>query len=331
MALPSFIPLSRRKDGDSSQPSPPKTTNTTTPPYALSTSKFLSKATRIRRFFAYLSSFLFLISLIFLILVEIGNLNAHHPVLPSIYFIKLDLSNIIPRSVPNSILINSIARTLGLHDFYQVGLWNFCEGYGNEITDCSKPRRMYWFNPIDIILSELLAGATIALPSNITDALTLVRIASHWMFGLFLTGACLAVPAILFTPLSIYTRWASLPLTILTFLTALTTTAATIIASVMFIIFKKAIHSATETVNIQAEIGVKMFVFMWIASGAAILGWLIQFGECCCCASKRDVKTGRRKGSKKAYGASGGGNGDGAGGTQEKSRGARRRWISSNG
>ncbi|KAL8739010.1 MAG: hypothetical protein Q9181_000292 [Wetmoreana brouardii] len=259
MPLPSFIPLSRRKDGDSSQASPPRTDNTTTPPYALSTSKFLSKATRIRRFFAYLSSFLFLISLIFLILVEIGNVNARHPVLSSIYFIKLDLSNIIPRSVPNSILINSIARTLGLHDFYQVGLWNFCEGYGNEITKCSKPRRMYWFNPIDIILMvERLYPLAVALPSNITDALTLVRIASHWMFGLFLTGACLTVPSILFTPLSIYTRWASLPLTILTFLTALTTTAAAIIASAMFIIFKKAIHSATDTVNIQAEIGVKI-------------------------------------------------------------------------
>lgn len=58
--------------------------------------------------------------------------------------------------------------------------------------------------------------------------------------------------------------------------------------------------------NIEAEIGTQMFVFMWIASGAAVLGWLIQFGECCCCASRRDVKTGRRKGSKKLIGLSGG-------------------------
>lgn len=29
-------------------------------------------------------------------------------------------------------LSNSIARTLGLHDFYQVGLWNYCEGYDDE-------------------------------------------------------------------------------------------------------------------------------------------------------------------------------------------------------
>lgn len=73
---------------------------------------------------------------------------------------KLDLSHIIPQAVPQAALINSIARTLGLHDFYQVGLWNYCAGYDNGITGCSKPRTLYWFNPVQIILSELLSGAT---------------------------------------------------------------------------------------------------------------------------------------------------------------------------
>lgn len=139
--------------------------NNSIAPYAVSRSNSdVKRATRTRRVFGFLSSFLFLISLIFLILIEVGNTKAHQPVLSSLYFIKLDLSNIIPRSVPNSVLINSIARTLGLHDFYQAGLWNFCGGYGDGITDCSKPRRMYWFNPIDIILDELLAGATSKAP-----------------------------------------------------------------------------------------------------------------------------------------------------------------------
>ncbi|KAL8975286.1 MAG: hypothetical protein Q9197_000498 [Variospora fuerteventurae] len=293
----------------------------------------VKRATRTRLVFALLTSSLFLISLVFLILVEIGNVNAHqrrHSVQSSVYFIKLDLSHIIPRSVPNSILINSIARTLGLHDFYQVGLWNFCEGYGNTVDACSKPRTMYWFNPVEILLSELLAGATIALPSNIIDALALVRKASRWMFALFLTGACLTVPSILLVPLSIYTRWASLPLTVLAFLAALTTTVAAIVASAMFVIFKEAIHSAADTVNIGVELGAKMFAFMWIASGAAILGWLIQFGGCCCCASRRDVKTGRRTGSKKAYAGRATGavdGGAGAGHEREKPK-IRKRWMS---
>lgn len=32
-----------------------------------------------------------------------------------------------------------------------------------------------------------------------------------------------------------------------------------------------------------------------------MLGWIINAGMCCCCASERDVKTGRKGGSKKAY------------------------------
>jgi hypothetical protein len=49
--------------------------------------------------------------------VVIGNLNKN--TLTSVYFYKLDLANIVPTSVPNANLINSIARTIGLHDFYQ--------------------------------------------------------------------------------------------------------------------------------------------------------------------------------------------------------------------
>ena len=117
-------------------------------------------ATRNRLIFSLLTSLLFLIALVFLILVELGNTAAYHAVVGSIYFLKLDLSHIIPQAVPQATLINSIARTLGLHDFYQVGLWSYCEGYGNDITDCSKPKTLYWFNPVEIILNQLLAGAT---------------------------------------------------------------------------------------------------------------------------------------------------------------------------
>lgn len=61
------------------------------------------------------------------------------PVLKSTWFIKVDLSNILVRSTtPGSEfpLLNSIARSLGLHDFYLVGLWNYCEGYNDE---CAIP------------------------------------------------------------------------------------------------------------------------------------------------------------------------------------------------
>lgn len=120
------------------------------------------------------------------------------------------------------------------------------------------------------------------------------------MFGLFLTAACLNFLLIFIVPLSIFTRWANLPIAIFTFLGALFVTAAAIIATVMFIIMQNVITSATQ-LNIHATIGVEMFAFMWIAAATAVLAWLVQMGMCCCCASRRDVRTGRKRGSKKAW------------------------------
>jgi hypothetical protein len=90
----------------------------------------IRRSTRLRKSFAAVASVSYLISFVFLVLILIGNTH-NRPVIRDIYFFKLDLSNIIPLSAPNAMLINSIAQTLGLHDFYQVGLWNFCEGYNN--------------------------------------------------------------------------------------------------------------------------------------------------------------------------------------------------------
>lgn len=125
------------------------------------TSAQIRRATRTRMTWAILTSMLLLISIVFLILVELGSTYVSQSVLTKIYFIRLDLSNVVPVSVPNSQLINSIARTLGLHDFYTVGLWSYCEGYnGQGFSDCSTPQTLFWFNPVEIIQNQLLAGAS---------------------------------------------------------------------------------------------------------------------------------------------------------------------------
>lgn len=120
----------------------------------------IKRATRVRLGWALFSSFCLLVSVVFLILVNVGNTQVGN-IVNKIYFLKIDVSDIIPVSVPDATLINSIAQTLGLHDFYTVGLWGFCQGYnGQGVTECSDPETLYWFNPVDILQSQLLAGAT---------------------------------------------------------------------------------------------------------------------------------------------------------------------------
>ncbi|KAF2833838.1 hypothetical protein CC86DRAFT_15649 [Ophiobolus disseminans] len=260
----------------------------------------VKRATRTRKTWALITSFFLFVALIFLILVQIAG-TSNRSIINNWYFIRLDLSNVVPSTVPNFALINTIAQSLGLHDFYQVGLWGFCEGYqGEGVTFCSEPQTLYWFNPVEILRNELLAGASINLPSDINDILDLIRFVSRWMFGLFLTGTCLSFVLIFLMPLSIFTRWLALPVAIFAFLNALVVTAASIVATVMFIIFRNTITQVSE-LNIGAEIGMTLFVFMWIASAFTIFAWLVQMGLCCCCASRRDVKSGRKRGSEKAY------------------------------
>ncbi|KAL2832032.1 SUR7/PalI family-domain-containing protein [Aspergillus cavernicola] len=265
-----------------------------------------------------LRSFLHLLAFIFLLLVVIANVS-NRPVLRDTYFLKIDLSDIIPLSTPNAVLINSIARSIGLHDFYQVGLWNFCEGYNNEgITFCAKSRTLYWFNPVEIILSELLAGASIALPSDITDALDLARAASHWMFGLFLASTVLTFVLIFASPFAVSSRppqtispdpavnrlhpphrrrdfvlFRALPFTIITFLAALFTVVAVVIATVMFIIFRNIFtDNSSFDLNIKAELGTQMLAFMWIAAAFNLLALIVELGSCCaaCCRGRKARK-----------------------------------------
>jgi hypothetical protein len=136
-------------------------TQTTSPPAVQELSKEqLKRATRRRKRWALATSFFLFITVLFLILVNIAGVR-NKPVIRNWYFLRLDLSNIVPATVPNFALINTIAQTLGLHDFYQVGLWGYCSGYkGQGVTFCSKPTTLYWFNPVEILRNELLAGAS---------------------------------------------------------------------------------------------------------------------------------------------------------------------------
>lgn len=120
----------------------------------------LKRATKTRKTWTIISAFLLFCSVIFTIMVEIGN-TSNKPGLTNLYFIRLNLTNVFPASLPNATLLNSIARSLGLYDYYQVGLWNYCGGYNDGgIQSCSKTQTLYWFNPVSIIQSQLFAGAS---------------------------------------------------------------------------------------------------------------------------------------------------------------------------
>jgi len=249
-------------------------------------------SSHLTRKLSIITSILLFLAVIFLIVVEIGSTSVGN--LTSIYFLRLNLSRIVPSSVPNAVLLNTIAQSIGLHDFYQVGLWNFCEGnVGGGITHCGKPHTLYWFDPVSILLNELLAGATIAIPAQVVTYLHILKVASQVMFGLFMTGIVLCFVVAILLPFC--RRGAAIfGASVGTLLACLCTTLATIIATAIFTIITIAATSVTE-LNIGAEVGKLMLGLMWTASGLTIVAFLLQSTLCCCCRKRR-----RRENPKKS-------------------------------
>ncbi|KAH8160015.1 hypothetical protein CIB48_g8230 [Xylaria polymorpha] len=256
----------------------------------------LRRGTTTRRNAIFVLIFVYLVAIIFLILVEIGN-TRNNAIIGSMYFFKLDLTNVLVQSAPTSLsLQNSIARTLGLHDFYQVGLWNFCEGYQTDgITYCSKSNASFWFNPVDILLNELLSGASIALPSEINSILNILRIASHIMFGFFLGGIILNAILLVSSLAVLYSRWWSLPIGIVSGISAVIVIVAAGLGTAISYIFQAALNSQPD-LGVSASVGEKMLAFEWIAAGFTLLAFIMHAGLGCCCTSRRDLRTGRRVG-----------------------------------
>jgi SUR7/PalI family len=143
-------------------------------------------------------------------------------------------------------------------------------------------------------MSELLSGATIALPTQVVTILDVLRITSQIMFGFFLTAALLNFIMIFASPLAIISRWWSLPIATFAFFSNLFVGAACIVGSVISFVFKFAAEAQSD-LNIHASVGVKMFIFMWIAAGFTLWGFIVHAGMGCCCVSKRDIKTGRKQ------------------------------------
>ena len=278
----------------------------------------LRAGTKHRKRFAIATSVFFFIALVMLILVQIGNLSNNH-VLGDLYFFKIDTTNIILADPgTNSKLQDTIAESSGLHDFYQVGMWNFCEGYNDVgITACSKPALMYWFNPVQIILDELLNGKqgppphdsiansctnrrTVTLPQNVVDYLTVLRAASHVMFVMFFASTFTSFVLIFLCPLAVYSRLVSIPIALFALISGLMTFIASGISTGIWLILKRDIIAAAADINIVPSIGMKMFVLMWIAGGCSLFAALGQVGMMCCGTSRRDIKTGRRPVGRKA-------------------------------
>jgi SUR7/PalI family len=154
------------------------------------------------------------------------------------------------------------------------------------VTHCSTPVRWFWFNPVDVLMSELLAGAKIALPAAVNTVLNLLKLGQQAMYGFFMTGIVLNCILMFATPLVLKrTAW-TIPIAIVGFISGLLVNAAAIIASVITIGAKIAL-TAQDQLNIHVNIGVRMFVFMWLAASLTSVAFVLHAAMGCFCHIRR--------------------------------------------
>lgn len=163
---------------------------------------------------------------------------------------------------------------------------------------------------------ETLLIIPVVLPSGITRALNIARVASNWMFGFFITATILTFLCMILTPFSIPSSAAilsapnyssyyrakkraapskiAIPIAILAWGAWFTTSAGAAVATVMFVIFQIVFENNAADLNVHAELGIAMMALMWIPVALVTIGFLLQLRKltgscrnccyyCCCC------------------------------------------------
>ncbi len=106
------------------------------------------------------------------------------------------------------------------------------------------------------------------------------------MYGCFMAGIILNTILLLLTPLATRRRLFSLFISIIGLLSVIVLIVASVIATVISVVARVAL-TAQDQLNITADIGVKMFVFMWIGSLVTLLAFLLHSAMGCFCRPQR--------------------------------------------
>jgi len=141
---------------------------------------------------------------------------------------------------------------------------------------------MYVFDPTEIFSQELLAGETVDIPQSISNDLGKLHTASRWMFAMYLVGVILAFITLVVSLTALCTRFGSVVTTIGSGLAFVFIVAATLVAQVMFVIYRNVINGSITELNVSASLGTSIFAFSWTASAAALVAFCgFTCGICC--------------------------------------------------
>jgi hypothetical protein len=246
-------------------------------------------------------------SLICIIMVGLGCTKSSSDTLNNLYFMRIDLQNITSEGSETVTEIENLLEQYGitdvsaqnvsnvlsklqqdstLADFYQIGLWGYCDGDINNkktnVTECSKPKSEFYFNPFSVWGLDS-SDIKDELPSEYNKVMNIYKTVSKWMFIAYLVAFIVTIVEIVVGFFAICSRWGSCVTTLFALLAFLFTAAASITSTVLFSIFKSSLGTTLKAYGISLSMGKNIYVATWLAvafSLGALIFW--TFSVCCC-------------------------------------------------
>jgi hypothetical protein len=103
-----------------------------------------------------------------------------------------------------------------VHDFYIIGLWNYCYGdYTNgtyQVTTCTGRKAKFWFNPVEVW--NLDGKDDNLLPKKLKDGLDSYSKASGWLFVAYAVAFFATIAELVVGISAIFSRWGSFATTL---------------------------------------------------------------------------------------------------------------------
>ncbi|KAF2476445.1 uncharacterized protein BDR25DRAFT_277567 [Lindgomyces ingoldianus] len=242
-------------------------------------------------------------SLICLILVFSGQLNKNMALQNDLYFFKADTKDftenpdVLENSNLDNVLLQALtgaAKSKDLKDFYQVGLWNYCEGDTDDknkdtVTYCSPRKANFWFNPIDVWELKNTTAQQI-FPDKLKNGIDAYHKVSKWMFSAYVIAICLTAAELVVGIFAIFSRWGSLVTTIVSSAQTLFIVAAAVTSTALYGALAGTFESALKPYKIKASLGTKMLSVVWLGVAFSIASGFFWLISVCCCSGKSGHK-----------------------------------------
>ncbi|KAF3386761.1 SUR7 family protein pun1 [Penicillium rolfsii] len=246
-------------------------------------------------------------SLICIVMVGLGCTKSSSDTLNNLYFMRINLQNITSEGSETVTEIENLLEQYGisdvsaqnvssvlsklqqdstLADFYQIGLWSYCDGDINNtkttVKECSKPKSEFYFNPFSVWGLDS-SDIKDELPSDYNKVMNTYKTVSKWMFIAYLVAFIATIAEIVVGFFAICSRWGSCVTTLVALVAFLFTAAASITSTVLFSIFKSSLGTTLKAYGIRLSMGKNIYVATWLAvafSLGALIFW--TFSVCCC-------------------------------------------------